>query len=118
MYPPFRPKKRWLQYWIFRFKHGFFPCDCWNLDHELALWLLPRLKYFKKSTCAHPFSLDDGKTEATEEDWQAVLTEMIDGFELKIKEWEPEVTENYQESQKKITRAFTLLGQYGQSLWD
>jgi hypothetical protein len=116
MYPPFRPKRRWLQYWIYRFRHGFFPCDCWNLDHELALWILPRLKLFKKMTHGYPGVLHDGK-DGTEEDWDKILGEMIEGFEFKAREWDIDIFSD-KEAMRKMELAFRHLGHYGQHLWD
>ena len=118
MYPPFYPKRRWLQYWLYRIKNGFFPCDCWNLDHELAVWLVPRLKLFKINNHGYPY-------EFTSEQWDAILDEMIEGFSLKIREWDTWIDElgdkRYfltDKEEEKVTRAFSLLGQYGQHLWD
>ena len=123
MYPPFRPKLRWLKYWIYRIRHGFFPSDCWNLDHEIAVWLVPRLKYFRATSCSYPYMIED--KEATSEDWDRILDEMILGFELKIHEWDSRkdsdgTTKHWlnPDEEKLVTRAFSLLGEYGQHLWD
>ena len=113
MYPPRRPLRRCIRYWIYWFKYGFFPCDCWNLDHELAVWLVPRLKLFRKNSNGCPAFLHNGKP-ATMEDWDRILGEMIEGFELKIKEW----SEYDPVMSRKIELAFRHLGHYGQNLWD
>ena len=124
MYPPFRPKKRWLQYWIYRIRHGFFPCDCWNLDHELAIWLVPRLKLFRANTHGYPYLLHDG-SHGTWEDFDKILGEMIAGFEFKVHEWDkrtdPDGTVRYwlsPEEEHLVEKAFNHLGHYGQHLWD
>jgi hypothetical protein len=116
MYPPRKPLKRCIQYWIFRIKYGFFPCDCWNLDHELAIWLLPRLRYFKNNTHGYVGLLHNGK-QGTEEAWNKILDEMIEVFELKAREWDSYVFCR-DEAMRKMKLAFCHLGHYGQALWD
>jgi hypothetical protein len=113
MYPPRKPFKRCIQYWIYRLRHGFFPCDCWNLDHELAVWLVPRLKLFKINNHGYPYEL-------TGDQWDALIDEMIVGFELKTQEWERRGDQFFltPEEEVLVQRAFTLLGEYGQNLWD
>lgn len=125
MYPPRRPFKRFIKYWIYRFKHGFFPCDAWNLDHEFALWILPRLKYFKDHHCGYPgrFCFDAegndirGEGDPGYEKFNKIIDEMIEGFEFKLQEWDIETFMD-QARQEKINTAFELFGEYAQDLWD
>ena len=79
---------------------------------------MPRLKLFKINTHGYPYDL-------TAEQWDAILDEMILGFDLKIREWDTWIDELGDKKhfltpkeEEKVTRAFSLLGQYGQHLWD
>lgn len=38
--------KRVISQTIWRIRHGFWECETWNIDHELARWIVPRLKEF------------------------------------------------------------------------
>lgn len=39
----------WASIW-FRIKNGFWPVEAYNLDYHMAKWLLPRLKYLRKTS--------------------------------------------------------------------
>ncbi len=39
---------------VFRLRNGFDYRDCWNLDHSLAKWLVPRLRFLSKNTASAP----------------------------------------------------------------
>lgn len=53
--------------------------ELWDLDYNIAKYLLPRLKAFKKNTMSTPASL-------TEEEWDDILGKMIIAFEYIITE--------------------------------
>lgn len=53
--------------------------ELWNLDYNIAKYLLPRLKAFKKNTMSIPASL-------TEDEWDNILDKMIIAFEYIIAE--------------------------------
>ena len=40
----------------FRFRNGFNPRDCWNLDMVLCWWLAQRLKHFAETTHSYPMT--------------------------------------------------------------
>jgi hypothetical protein len=84
----------------------------------LAVWLVPRLKLFKINNHGYPYEL-------TGDQWDALIDEMIVGFDLKTREWDTWTDElgdkHYfltEKEEEKVTRAFELLGKYGQHLWD
>lgn len=107
MRTPLRPVKRFIRHLWFRMRHGWWPAETWNLDHELAAWLVPRLRYFKQHTHGYP-------SDITAEAWDGILDAMIDGFEAHLREW----TDGTPEDQVKAARAFELLGVWGEHLWD
>lgn len=57
--------------------------EVYSLDYTLVEFMLPRLKLFKEKTCSYPASI-------TMEEWQTILQDIIDGWELFIKtdEWD------------------------------
>jgi len=82
--------------------------DVWNLDHTLALIIVPALKVLKKKKQGSPFVKNEDVPEhlrATEEElkhndtggdtdkhyferWDWVLNEMIWAFQQKLEDWE------------------------------
>lgn len=60
-----------------REERGFDDTELWALDSVIAKMLIPRLKAFKESHICHP-------TTITMEQWDALLQEMIDGFEEQL----------------------------------
>lgn len=60
---------------------GICPDECWDLRYSLALFLVPRLKLFKKKT--HGWPSFDFKTM---EEWEAALDKMIASFERLMKD--------------------------------
>lgn len=53
--------------------------ELWDLDYNIAKYLLPRLKAFKKNTMSIPLTL-------TEEEWDDILDKMIIAFEYILSE--------------------------------
>ena len=112
--PGFKPFGRFLRYLKYRILHGFWPSECWNLDHEIAEWLLPRLKLFRQAAIGYPAFLHDH--ECTEAEWHAILDKIIVGLEIKLTEWDEVVFTT--EQSEKVAIAFDLLGKHAQDLWD
>ena len=73
--------KRYLlhiyQYWT----RGFSDEVTWNLDTEVAKFVLPRLKRYKEITLCYPSNL-------TREEWDEKLDKMIGAFELILRDCE------------------------------
>ena len=75
---------------------GWNETDVWSLDHTMAKWILPRLKYYRKIVHGYPsdFSRDNPDIKAVEwhegeidpgfEEWKLVLDRIIQTFEWVI----------------------------------
>jgi hypothetical protein len=116
--------------------------DTWNMDHTLALIVLPMLKQLKQEKHGAPNVDDDdvpaelmakyadekGNPSRGETDsnwfkrWDWVLDEMIYAFDCKANKDEPYVRFNDMKEAKieqaRITNGFRLFGKYYESLWD
>lgn len=66
---------RHLKWRCQRFARGYSDLDCWDIDYWFTKSILKILKQFKSNLHGHPIGM-------TEEEWDAVLQEMIDCFEL------------------------------------
>jgi len=101
------------------------PYDTWSMDCTLAMIIHPMLVQLKATTHGYPSSL-------TEERWNEILDEMIWAFGHKAKEMDagdmcadkcsnfgdPVCKACLEETQERLTNAFTLFGKYYESLWD
>ena len=96
-----------------RFIRNLFPFswrqeDWWDLDVALAEWMVPRLKDLRDNTTGIP-------VDFTEEEWTAILNEMIDGFSLVDSErfWLRDPATEY-----RVQRSYLLLAKHHMHLWD
>ena len=101
------------------------PHDTWSMDHTLAMIIHPMLIQLKATQHGHPADL-------TEQEWDEILDEMIWAFEHKSKEIDagdmcrdkcsnfadPVCMACINETQERLTNAFTLFGKYYENLWD
>jgi len=117
------------------------PYDTWNMDHTLALIVLPMLKQLKATTHGAPAvefkdvpeDLHPSQEEVTgvyhgETDdnyfkrWEYVLDEMIYAFDCKANLDEPYIRiddiEEAKKEQERISNGFRLFGKYYEGLWD
>ena len=115
--------------------------DTWNMDHTLALIILPMLKQLKETTHGAPAvefkdvpeELHPSEKEVTglysgETDenyfkrWEYVLDEMIYAFDCKANQDEAyiriEDLEEAKREQARISNGFRLFGKYYENLWD
>ncbi len=69
-------KERQKKYKEQRMTRGFDDTECWNLDITFSLFIIPRLKVFKELNDGYP-----ARYHSIEE-WNKILDEMIEGFEL------------------------------------
>lgn len=76
---------RSLKWWLQKKRRGWSDLEVWNLDNTFCEWIIPRLKDFRARTFCYPEV--HGECESLEE-WQALLDEMIFGFEWALKESE------------------------------
>jgi hypothetical protein len=95
------------------------------MDCTLAMIIHPMLVQLKATTHGYPSSL-------TEESWNEILDEMIWAFGHKSKEMDagdmcrdkcsnfgdPVCKACINETQERLTNAFTLFGKYYENLWD
>lgn len=118
--------------------------DTWNMDHTLALIILPMLKQLKATTHGapavefqdvpeelHPANAEEAsklywQNGETDENyfkrWDYVLDEMIYSFDCKANKDEPyiriEDIEEAKREQARISNGFRLFGKYYEGLWD
>ena len=137
-YPNHRFYHNWLYKWFgyspkqkIRIKiHNY---DTWSMDHTLAEIILPMLIQLKDTQHGYPNDL-------TEQEWNAILDEMIWAFEQKCRDdWESEYykfeegagdgfpggyklvwenPEGRKKHQERMTNGFRLFGKYYENLWD
>jgi hypothetical protein len=102
-----------LEKWkLQRDERGFDDTETWNLDVTLAKFIVPRLKVFKELNNGYP-----SKFKAKEE-WDKVLDEMIEGFELYSDKWKCSSDQNMLNLEEhKRKQAVKLLGEYFYDLW-
>jgi hypothetical protein len=102
---------------------GWTERDVWSLDHTLAVWILPRLTYFRDcaSGCPGGFAKTDGNGKSTKRQfaagckkWRRVLDEMVDGFTI-IASDRYFLTKS--EDEKKIEKALDNFREYYRCLW-
>lgn len=87
---------------------GWDDSETWSLDFKIAQWIYPRIKRFKELNNGHPSRL-------TEEEWDCIIQQMIDGFEIMADEqryfWYSD------EDGKKIKKAMELWYKWHEQLW-
>ena len=93
-----------------RGKRGYADKDVWNFDYYLAKVILGGLKLLKETHSGYP-------TKLTDEKWDKILTEMIEGFENRIN------VESYEEyliknGENKLNKSLQLFAKHFGSLWD
>jgi len=112
--------------------------DVWNLDHSLALIIVPALKILKEKKQGAPFVDNEDVSDelrASKEDlhtyskngetdehyfdrWDYIMDEMIFAFQSKLEdEWDME-KEEYDSYFHRIDNGFRLFGKYYNGLWD
>jgi len=115
---------------ISRFRKGYAPCDVWNMNSWFINHAVPILKDLRKTTNGYPAGL-------SEQAWDDVLTEMIEGFEIAkavnghdaifkddYNKANPSLQKVYRDqgiklvSKKEYDRAFELFHEYFFNLWD
>ena len=96
---------------IQRIKYGCTDRETWNIDLELANFLLPRLKRYKQISMGYP-------SKYTEKAWNEILDTMIEGFELVKKH---NTVDNMfilgHKNKRKIEKAYELISIHFKNLW-
>jgi len=101
----------WRHFWQRRYR-GFDDSVTWNLDVEMARWLLPRLRRFREVTICHPGTL-------TEKQWDKYLDEMMFALEKAADHFQENdlSMDEMKKNQARIDNGLKLLGKYFQDLW-
>lgn len=92
--------------------------DTWSMDHTLAPIIYPMLVQLKETQHGHPNGL-------TEQEWDAILDEMIWAFgqKARLDDWMDDydyswASEEAKAHQLRMTNGFRLFGEYYENLWD
>lgn len=108
---------------IFKKENGFTPDEAWNLYISIAIFVLPRLKYFREHTIGIPLQFK------TIEEWYNILDQMIFSFENVLKYDDfmvcpSEYIKKYRNKKKAVkeyykdlNKGFQLFGKYLLHLW-
>lgn len=83
------------------------PTELWNLDNTIAIFVLPRLKTFKKVSNGYP------ESAGSFDEWMRILDKMIAAFELLAED----VSILEKDKQAVIKEGLQLFADYYQALW-
>lgn len=106
-------KERQKKYKEQRMTRGFDDTECWNLDITFSLFIVPRLKVFKELNDGYP-----ARYHSIEE-WNKILDEMIEGFELHSNKFNWDTADSNEENgnMAKVKRALKLFQENFFDLW-
>lgn len=92
-----------------RLERGFDSSELWSLDCTIASFIAPRLKAFRENSGDSPY--DKSRTE-----WEKILDEMIEGFEIYPNHfnWSPEESN---QNWSKVYKALEYFHKYFFNLW-
>jgi hypothetical protein len=113
--------KRDIRFLYQRLTRGWDDSDTWSLDYPIAKFILPRLVRFKDLTMGHPCSM-------TEEEWNAIIDEMIWGFKWIIEDnsshafdvkgsFNQELFDKHYAQEDRANAAMETFGKYYRNLW-
>lgn len=104
--------------YFIRGKKGYAPSDLWNFDYYLCNLIANALKDFKKNKMGFPSFLEE------DEQWDAILDKIIDGFECGTKLLNNELCledddlETYWDAVERFNEGFALFTEWFAGLWD
>lgn len=92
-----------------RLERGFDSSELWSLDCTIAEFIAPRLKVFRENSGDSPI----GKSRT---EWEKILDEMIEGFEIYPNHfnWSPEESN---QNWSKVYKALEHFRKYFFQLW-
>lgn len=98
--------------WFFQRRiRGWDDRELWNLDSTFARYMLPRLKRFKETTDGYP-------GELTEQQWDAILEEIIWSLEYILgDQWHEDHTQ-WELNEARCSAGCELLGKWMRGMWD
>lgn len=99
-----------LQFAKQRATQGYSTKDTWSFDEYLAKVIAGGVKELRDRNFGYPRGLD-------QDEWKAILTDIVDGFELYTKH-QYTYKEIPDKDQAKIDEAWHLLQEYFSGLWD
>lgn len=96
---------------------GFSYSDTWDLGREIAIFILPRLAYFRDHIEGVPGILvkDEDNTEKAEREWDHILKTICDGLHMYI---EKDISFFTKEEQELWSKAKLYLFCYFEWLWE
>ena len=105
-----------IKWKIQRVIRGYSDCDLWNLDIHLSEQILKPLKAWRKMGL-HGYPAEC----ASQDEWLAIIDEMIDAFELIHDDLDSSYTldmPEYTRRQAQIKHGLSLFAMHFQALWD
>lgn len=115
--PVFRALPRWCRDFM---PYHWYSDEWWNLNNELADWIVPHLQKMRKHGSGYPGNFPSATDEEEAQSiarWYQILDDMIDGFTL-LQGDDYFAADDFDEAHQKIQRAFDLLAKHWGSLWD
>lgn len=96
-----------------RLERGFDDSELWSLDCTIAEFIAPRLKAFKEAAA----KIGDHPCDVEEQEWQKILGEMVEGFEIYPNRFDW-VEEEAERNWKKVNKAMSHFHKYFFALWN
>lgn len=96
-----------------RLERGFDDSELWSLDCTIAKFIAPRLKAFKETAA----KIGDHPGDVSEQEWQKILGEMVEGFEIYPEHFNW-VEEEAERNWKKVDKAMSHFHKYFFALWN
>lgn len=98
-----------------RVVRGWDDSEVWSLDWSISEKMVPMLKELKENHCGTPAQL-------TEEEWDTILQQMIDGFQAKLDKDDIAPSGTYLEEWNRLDeiqkKGLQLFIKHFDSLWD
>lgn len=109
-------KERQKKYKEQRMTRGFDDTELWNLDITFCKFIVPRLKVFKELNDGYPARFN------SIEEWNKILDEMIEGFELNSNKFDRDTSETLDSNDEngnmaKAKKAIRLFQENFFDLW-
>lgn len=96
-----------------RLERGFDDSEMWSLDCTIAEFITPRLRVFKE----HAKQIGDHPCSITSEEWQEILSQIIEGFALYPDHFHWP-SEDSDANWKKVDTALELFHKWFFNLWN
>lgn len=111
----------WLREKWFNFRYGFHPCEIWNFETSIAVWILPRLKYFRKVNNSVPNEIvqkyGKGDVDKAGLKWDEFIDSMINAFEIIADDNIDLDYPEFKKQKKEVDKGLKLFAEYFENLW-